>query len=425
MTPNGIQRRDSAIRSTPDRSAYTLIELLIAAVLTATLMTVIWGLLSMYNAWLTAGRVQSEERQLRRSLMALLQDDLESVALLDSGRKVQFLESAADVIATDVEPVPEQSTEDPLALAMEPELEAADLPAWLQSLGLPNQSRGVPELSLTGTSTLLRLVVPAAVAAEPDYGMSPEPVPAGGPETPAGPSDSLLTESGTAAILAAGNESAPESAGPPATASTPPLVRVIVWQFRPWGSASSPAVSDPADPQSVLPDTGLTRQVWDGTTLQQLVREQSSNSGQPGAELSVDFTAAEVPLVSPAPLDEERIPEATAVQFEYFDGRRWQSSWNSSAQGGLPVAVRLRMWMVSTAAAERLSAQVQQSTSVGGVLAADATSGVIAEASPAGMPSAESAVPMELLERTLILQPITGAMPGLTESADSLPGGLP
>jgi type II secretory pathway pseudopilin PulG len=103
MTPNGIQRRDSAIRSTPDRSAYTLIELLIAAVLTATLMTVIWGLLSMYNAWLTAGRVQSEERQLRRSLMALLQDDLESVALLDSGRKVQFLESAADVIATDVE----------------------------------------------------------------------------------------------------------------------------------------------------------------------------------------------------------------------------------------------------------------------------------------------------------------------------------
>ncbi|MFN9037607.1 MAG: hypothetical protein ACK5YO_15000, partial [Planctomyces sp.] len=111
-----------------------------------------------------------------------------------------------------------------------------------------------------------------------------------------------------------------------------------------------------------LPDTGLTRQVWDGTTLQQLVREQSSNSVQPGADLSVDFTAAEVPLVSPAPLDEERIPEATAVQFEYFDGRRWQSSWNSSAQGGLPVAVRLRMWMVSTAAAERLSAQVQQST---------------------------------------------------------------
>jgi len=385
-----MQRRLPAVRSTPDRSAYTLIELLIAAVLTATLMTVIWGLLSMYNAWLTAGRAQSEERQLRRSLMAQLQDDLESVARPDSGRQVQFLESAADVSATDIEPLLDQSMEDPLALAMEPELEALDLPVWLQSLGLPNQSRGLPEYSLTGTSTLLRLVVP--------------------PET--------------TTTLSAATESTQEAVGPASSAAQTPMVRIILWQFRPWGSANATAVSDSADPQSSLPGMGLTRHVWDGMTLLQLAREQSLNAGQSTADLSVESAAADVPLQATAPLDEERIPEAMAVQFQYFDGRRWQSSWNSSAQGGLPVAVRLRMWMVSAAAAERLNAQVQQSTS-GSVPASDAAGGLVTDDSLAANPSPEQAVPMELLERTLILQPITGAMPGLSESLESLPGVLP
>ena len=424
MIQTRMQRRLPAVRSTPDRSAYTLIELLIAAVLTATLMTVIWGLLSMYNAWLTAGRAQSEERQLRRSLMAQLQDDLESVARPDSGRQVQFLESAADVSATDIEPLLDQSMEDPLALAMEPELEALDLPVWLQSLGLPNQSRGLPEYSLTGTSTLLRLVVPAEMTSAPDHGMLPEPAAASGPETAAIAGDSQLPPPETTTTLSAATESTQEAVGPASPAAQTPMVRIILWQFRPWGSANATAVSDSADPQSSLPGMGLTRHVWDGMTLLQLAREQSLNAGQSTADLSVESAAADVPLQATAPLDEERIPEAMAVQFQYFDGRRWQSSWNSSAQGGLPVAVRLRMWMVSAAAAERLNAQVQQSTS-GSVPASDAAGGLVTDDSLAANPSPEQAVPMELLERTLILQPITGAIPGLSESPESLPGVLP
>jgi hypothetical protein len=37
----------------------------------------------------------------------------------------------------------------------------------------------------------------------------------------------------------------------------------------------------------------------------------------------------------------------------------------------------------------------------------------------------EPAIPLELLERTFVLQPITGAMPGLLDGAESLPGVLP
>jgi len=102
-----------------------------------------------------------------------------------------------------------------------------------------------------------------------------------------------------------------------------------------------------------------------------------------------------------------------AVQFEYFDGRAWQSSWNSTAQGGLPVALRLRMWMVSASAAEQL---VNQAESSGW----PATVPDPADAAAAGISDATAlaaAVPMQLVETLLVLQPISGAMPGLADSA--------
>lgn len=442
MTSHSRVPHASLIRSPGVRGGYTLIELLIAAVLSATLMTVIWGLLSMYNAWLTAGRVQSEERQLRRSLMMQLQEDLESVALLDAGRQVQFLESAADTPGADSEPLPEQSFEDPLALAMEPELEAIDLPVWLQSLGLPNQTRGLPGLSLQGTATLLRLVVPAKLTAA----ATDTTVPA--QSAPAAVDPTLAAASGETAVSVAPADPATDPGAAPAmaTAAGPatPAFRIILWQFRPWGSTPATPMPEefampatetagipatmPADPQQSLPGNGLTRQVWDGTTLLQLAREQNPQSGLPAPDALTELTATSAPLTAAAPLDEERIPEAMAVQFEYFDGRRWQSSWNSTAQGGLPVALRLRMWLVSSAAAEKLAERSLQGPA-GDSLAATAADGVSGNAAgpaaTAELSLGEPAIPLELLERTFVLQPITGAMPGLLDGAESLPGVLP
>ena len=147
-------------------AGYTLIELLIASVLSATLMTITWGLLSMYSGWLTAGRVQSEERQLKRSLLVQLQDDLESVAFVDGGRQVQFLESLADETEATAESLVPEDLEDPLVSAMEPSLEAEDVPSWLQSLQLPKDLRGVPGISLAGTATMLRLIIPRQMSAD-------------------------------------------------------------------------------------------------------------------------------------------------------------------------------------------------------------------------------------------------------------------
>lgn len=396
------------------RTGYTLIELLIAAVLTATLMTVIWGLLSMYNGWLTAGRVQSEERQLRRSLRAQLQDDLEAVAVMDAGRDVRFLESAAEATLTEQDAINRDSAEDPLVTAMQPDLEAEDLPTWLQSLQLPRQLQGVPSVSMIGTSTMLRLVVPPRLSAGAT-------LPAELTATPI--SEAMLPE---AALPAAAGPAADVSAtedlaagASPASEQRPSPVRIIVWQFRPWGDVAAAGAgaedtefaSAGAQPLALAPDPGLTRQEWDGATLLQLAREQGLNPGDapPDPESGAAPSAT---LIEPAaPLNEERIPETLAVQFEYFDGQAWQSSWNSTAQAGLPVALRLRMWMVSASAAERFMNQVESS----GLTATLPDNSNAAAAGVSDETSLAAAVPMQLVETLLVLQPISGAMPGLTD----------
>ncbi len=61
------------------RSGYTLLELLIASVLIATLMAAAWNLMTMYSSFLIAGRSQAAEQQLARSVMDLLVTDLRAV----------------------------------------------------------------------------------------------------------------------------------------------------------------------------------------------------------------------------------------------------------------------------------------------------------------------------------------------------------
>jgi type II secretory pathway pseudopilin PulG len=400
------------------RAGYTLIELLIAAVLTASLMTVIWGLLSMYNGWLTAGRAQSEERQLRRSLRVQLQEDLEAVALMDIVRETQFLESAAEASFAEQDSISLDTAEDPLVSAMEPRLEAEDLPTWLQSLQLPGDVPGVPSVSMIGTSTLLRLVVPARVETVDSHSVQPA---AEGAAVEAGAPDAPVAEYSDEAPLA-GSQLPPQN--------QPAPVRIIIWQFRPWGGSptgissvenADMTVEGPSASQVQLPEFGLTRQEWDGMTLLQLVRQQGVNNAAGPLSMESGDTSAATPMEPVAPLDQEHIPESMAVQFAYFDGRAWQSSWNSAAQGGLPVALRLRMWMVSSAAAEKLmipagSVGLPESVAGTSVPAADIVS---------SSERSDTVVPLQLVETLVVLQPISGAMPGLAgpEAEAGLSGG--
>ena len=220
-------------------------------------------------------------------------------------------------------------------------------------------------------------------------------------------------------------------------------MQIILWQFRPWSSgvlsaesSGLPPVTESASgvlpgatvgPEFSVPESGLTRQVWDGLTLLQFAREQSADAVMLPIDQQNDFNAVTPPLQSARPLEEERIPEVMSAQFEYFDGRRWQSSWKSGGGGGLPVAVRLRLWMISAAAAEELKAQVAAGAAGAGVpLVEPVEVGAAAEigaSMDAGLSA--SAIPMQSVERIMILQPITGAMPGFSDVDGGVPGGAP
>jgi hypothetical protein len=155
----------------------------------------------------------------------------------------------------------------------------------------------------------------------------------------------------------------------------------------------------------------LTRQEWDGATLLQLAGEQGTTPGDVSLNTESGAVSAATPLASAAPLAEERIPETVAVQFEFFDGQAWQSSWNSTAQAGLPVALRLRMWMVSASAAERFMERAEST----GLTTTSTVNPIAAAAGASSETSLAAAVPLQLVETQIVLQPISGAMPGLMD----------
>ena len=72
--PGVIDRRRRA--TCPKAWGFTLLEVLIAAVLLATLLVAIWGLYRMFASLYETGYVKTERAQLIRSLVQQLSEDL-------------------------------------------------------------------------------------------------------------------------------------------------------------------------------------------------------------------------------------------------------------------------------------------------------------------------------------------------------------
>ena len=64
---------------TKDRSAYTLIELLLAMVLSTTVLAALWSLLSIYTTLFDTAGVETEQAQLARAVLVMIETDLAGV----------------------------------------------------------------------------------------------------------------------------------------------------------------------------------------------------------------------------------------------------------------------------------------------------------------------------------------------------------
>lgn len=120
---------------------------------------------------------------------------------------------------------------------------------------------------------------------------------------------------------------------------------------------------DTASLDSTLPDSrvGLTRRELDFETPEPL--DTADPTELAGVSLSEETPTEELPAVAAASTFDRLLevgadssvmwaPEVVSLRFRYFDGSRWRKSWDSLARKGLPVAVEMRLAVVSLADAD-------------------------------------------------------------------------
>ena len=137
-------RHQSHVRlpGSPLSRGYTLAEMLIAMILVAALMSVVWGVMSMYNSLLTAGQSQTTEQQLVRSLFQIFSEDLSAVTL-KSGEESLLQPGSGSVGEM---PALEFGLED---FSGFPDVSAIETPGY----------DGPARITLRGTPTAMRLTV--------------------------------------------------------------------------------------------------------------------------------------------------------------------------------------------------------------------------------------------------------------------------
>ena len=406
-----------------NRDGYTLVEMLIASVLVAALMSVVWGMMSMYNSYLTAGQAQATEQQLTRSLLQMLERDLQSVSAPDTNPKVvPSLEITSESSSLDEPPaLPVDSlAADPLSTGTGVSLDEPSVFAGLASgdtLAIPSH------VSLVGNSSSMKLSIE-----QPTTDTSPVASPTSdNPNTSAPTGDPAIpAATPTPEPIASPEDSISVEGVAPKVAE----YQTIIWQFQAPGMI--------AGNQSL--QAGLYRIQTESLSLQSVLNQQDSLLEDSAAEsdASVDRTTLETLLFPPANAQTESggatptaeaavqnvpkfdlIPEVVSCRFEYFSGSSWASTWNSEQQQSLPLAIRVRMQFVNAADLEKLKLVFGDSTSQDSPLddAIDDSTSTVAT-SPATPASTEdpTADPLATIrtrkvERFILLQHVTGPMP--------------
>lgn len=283
------------------RSAFTLLEVLLAAILSATLLMGLWSLFRVYSDLFVTGHDESLRRQLIRSLMEQFNADLQS------------------------------TIQDPTAGPTAP----------------PEGTTSVRRFSLTGTSRKLRIDIleTSPVIAELSLDESQSELPGAALQSgETKPEAEFETDYGT--------ESEPPRL---------PELRTVVYEFVEPATEEDSLLIEPVAPEVADQEeqpTGLIRRQYgwdapDGTTpiagdedLPEIETAQISAEDIDAVDLSAESPVLpldEEPETAVAVLDDSLmvIPEVSSLEFRYHDGRSWNTSWDSVARKGLPLAVEV------------------------------------------------------------------------------------
>ncbi|MBL4883658.1 MAG: hypothetical protein JKY95_03850 [Planctomycetaceae bacterium] len=312
----------SISRST--RSAYTLIELIIASVLVSALMSTIWGVMSMYNSLLSAGKAEVTEQQLVRSLFQLMFEDLGTALTPLEERKiaeVAITEEDSDLVDQLVDMIDEESPPSRSVFESSSKVTNPAAPIFL------------------GTSTAIRMTTHRVVQQAQKSDID------------------LLNELGGGS---AGSETVQEGQSPSVSE-----FQTVIYQFQFPGedgaSDSLPAglyriQVDSLDlftlmnDRSTLQESRSTDDVQvDRLTLESLLFPQEDQLGD------LEESEFETEVIVP---QYDLVPEVVGCEFEYFDGKNWGSQWPAGENSDVsyPAAIRIRLDVINTEELEKLTA---------------------------------------------------------------------
>ena len=281
------------------RRGYTLIEMLISAVLVAALMSSAWGVMSLYNDLLLAGRKKTSQQQLVRSLFQLFEEDL---AALNIAKRPSEHSSTGS---------PFSSTE-PIHSTVGTSENSEDVQPW--------------DVSVIGTSASMRLTIRVH---QP---------PVASTQTVA---DALNELGGGSAA----NSSGANGEKDPESLTYAPEFQTVIYQFQ---------IPSAADGIGQL-QSGLYRVQADSLELQEFLSRRSTlekSMSQDAVGLDANTLQqlhAEANPEGNQEVDSQRsmqtvafmrVPEIVFGRFEYFDGVNWLDEWNDGEES-IPRAIRV------------------------------------------------------------------------------------
>lgn len=296
-------------RSRRGARGFTLIEVLLALLLSSALLAGLWAALEISLRMFETGRTRVEEAQLTRALLNQLNNDLQQTILQSSQP------AAGEVLAPPDPPAGDNSqthsSQSSLAGIL-PLSRSADrtLPASSQPfVGAASQATAVRKPGLCGSAHELRLdlcrVVPGEIAMIKHRDLT------------AAETLELRT---VFYFLARALPAERAALGSPAYAGEALVRHETRW------------LDSPGAEQTIKP-AGLA-----GSSQDQLLEEFVALEDRFEASQQSEFDT-QAPETVP---DELAIaPEVAGLEFRYFDGVEWLPSWDSDAQGGLPAAVEI------------------------------------------------------------------------------------
>lgn len=397
-----------------DRAAYTLMEMLISSVLIAALMSVIWGMLSMYNGYLTAGRQQSVERQLIRSVFSSLESDVRQVAVADTNPRVQLLteslDAATESTAGDFMGDASAGLESGAGSGGEMTEKSLDT-LEAQQFEVLRPSPNLRLVGLRGSETALRLNFLMKQSQQSQNQLDAMPEEITQPEAQPGDEGNL-------------------------EAAAVPEFRTVLWYFRSLQtlSANTETASDLMTMVASVAEPGLYRIE---TSAQRYLLSQQLNSDDTAAvtdmvqtDLSVNplellltipegtLSESSMPGTS-EPIRVDAIPEVVRCRIRYYTGSYWQNDWNSEAQAALPLAIRIELTFVPATELSEIRQLLGQETTETTLSDAPAEAAATGAETPSSNATGTPSIRFKKLERIIVLQPIQHPFPMLEDTGSS------